>query len=125
MDATERERRAADRRIDKLEESISNVVKANADEFDHIHKEHASLKEWASAHDAKDEERWTSNTDKWAENIEKHRESNMKLNAIIGTSVVTLLTVVGFFASLWMDRMEEKQQRQSSIPAVHDSARNQ
>lgn len=122
----EQMRREADRRMDKMETTIENVVNANAAEFDSIHKEQSEHKSWISKHDAQDEERWKANGEKWSENAKKHDDTNFKLNTIIGTSFITLLSVLGFFAAIWVDRMEEKKEsKRVDIAQQHQTVQNQ
>ncbi len=59
------------------------------------------------------------NGEKWVAAEKKFDGMDFKLNAIIGTSFITLITACGFFITLWIDRQEQKAEKHSSeIPML-------
>lgn len=115
----EYERRGTDKRIDSLEAEIKNVVAANGTELNSLHAQYSESKTWQAGHDAKDEERWKANGEKWDGSEKRFDGIEVKLNAIIGTSFATLLTVAGFFIVLYIDRQEDKKTAHREVTSLH------
>jgi hypothetical protein len=102
------ERRHTDRRLDRIEQDVRDMTAAHNEERTLLHEDLATQRSRLEGHELACGERWKANDNKWAENTKKIEGTDFKLNAIIGTSFATLLTVCGFFIALWIDRQNER-----------------
>jgi len=120
-----RDRRDLDRKFEKLDMDIKNVAAIHAQEMSDMEGRMSEVATWQGTHDAKDEERWKNNGEKWAANDKRHEGMDLKLNAIIGTSILTLLSALGFFVTLWIDRQEGKSAAAKEPPRIAQQWENQ
>lgn len=107
----EAERRSTDRRLERIETDVKDMVAAYGEERTMIHEDLARGRAWQQGHEKQCTERWKANDEKWIANAERFNTTDGKLNAIIGTSFLTLLAVCGFFIALWIDRQDEHSAR--------------
>lgn len=106
MDRAGQERRSVDGRVDRVENDLRSFIAGSNEERTMMHEDLARARAWQEGHDKQCAERWNSNTDKWTANEKRFDGMDTKLNAIIGTSFITLLAVCGFFITIWIDRQE-------------------
>lgn len=114
-----RDRRDLDRKFEKIDTEIKNVASVHAQEMGDLEKIVSDNKGWIKAHEVQDEERWKANGEKWTDADKKFDGMDTKLNTIIGTSLMTLLAVCGFFLANFIERQDAKKLAHIEPASLH------
>lgn len=120
-----RDRRDLDKRFARVDEEIKRVVTVFTAELSGIEGRLSESATWQATHETKDEERWKGNGEKWTDAGKRFDGMDVKLNAIIGTSVLTLLAMCGFFAANFVQRSDDRAERRVEAASVQPAPQQQ